>query len=158
MPTRSFFQKVSERLRSTSVASASDSDASDSEDEHEHPTTNNQRPELKKVVSQTVKLAPTGEPLIAHQHHMPCLAEDLCCDSDDSDCDPALNCLPPMGAWYLPQPVPVYPPQTKDAYETITESMFSYEDDIPSTDLVQYSSLEIHSDVKKKRFIKAARK
>ena len=31
VPTRSFFQKVSERLRSTSVASSSDSDASDSE-------------------------------------------------------------------------------------------------------------------------------
>ena len=96
--------------------------------------------------------------MIAHQHHKPCLAEDLCCDSDDSDFDPAFNCLPPIGAWYMPQPVPVYPPphaHAKDGEQTFTESMFSYDEDIPSTELVQYSSI---TDLKKKRVIKAARK
>ena len=60
VPTTSFFHKVSDKLRSTSVASSSDSDASDSEDENQTAKSNlrlnNQRPQLKKVVSQTVKV------------------------------------------------------------------------------------------------------
>ena len=169
VPTSSFFQKGSDRLRSTSVASSSDGDASDSEDEHQPAKgtlcLNNQRPQLKKLVSQTVKveadrLALTEEPLIAHPRHMPCLAEDLCCDSDDSDCDHQHHCPPPIGAWYMPQPASFNPSplvQAQDVDETITESMFSCNDELQSTNFVQYSINE-DTDLKKKRIVKAVRK
>lgn len=91
---------------------------------------------------------------------MPCLAEDLCCDSEDSDSEHLPDVPPKMGTLYARQPA-WFLPASQEVDETVTESMFSYYEDVESADnLLQYSVSEpiVENKHKPKRDVKAERK